>query len=603
MVMHNQVKSGIAGLDKVIDYLRLGDNVVWQVDTIDDYARMAEAFVEQAILDKRRIVYFRFGDHQPLIKHRPEVKIYRVDPATRFESFTTEIYKTLEQEGKRVLYVFDCLTDLLQYWYSDLMIGNFFKVICPFLYELDTVAYFALLRNVHTNSTIAGIRETTQVLLDLHRVNNNLYVHPLKAWQRYSPTMFFPHRLHDQEAECITASSEAAELFAALNRSGSRLDYWHEVLNKAEEAAVHASPEEQEKIKKLLMQRLIGSQSRMFALCDKYFTLRDILTIAYREVGTGFIGGKSIGMLLARKIIERERKDDLSAYLEPHDSWYIGSDVFYTYIVQNGWWKLRMKQKTKEGFFKYAPELKEKLLHGKFPKDIQEQFTLLLEYYGQSPIIVRSSSLLEDNFGNAFAGKYESVFCANQGTPEERYAAFENAVRTVYASTMNEDALAYRMERGLFNKDEQMALLVQRVSGDNYGENFFPQIAGVGHSLNLYVFDEQIDMNAGMLRLVFGLGTRAVNRTVDDYAKVVCLDDPSRIPPVYAEDKSRYSQHQVDLISLKENALVSRSADEILNGDIKIDKKIIAGYDYEKAKRLKEHPYPIVRSKAHGLRV
>ncbi|NLM47136.1 MAG: hypothetical protein GX200_10105 [Firmicutes bacterium] len=603
MVMHNQVKSGIAGLDKVIDYLRLGDNVVWQVDTIDDYARMAEAFVEQAILDKRRIVYFRFGDHQPLIKHRPEVKIYRVDPATRFESFTTEIYKTLEQEGKRVLYVFDCLTDLLQYWYSDLMIGNFFKVICPFLYELDTVAYFALLRNVHTNSTIAGIRETTQVLLDLHRVNNNLYVHPLKAWQRYSPTMFFPHRLHDQEAECITASSEAAELFAALNRSGSRLDYWHEVLNKAEEAAVHASPEEQEKIKKLLMQRLIGSQSRMFALCDKYFTLRDILTIAYREVGTGFIGGKSIGMLLARKIIERERKDDLSAYLEPHDSWYIGSDVFYTYIVQNGWWKLRMKQKTKEGFFKYAPELKEKLLHGKFPKDIQEQFTLLLEYYGQSPIIVRSSSLLEDNFGNAFAGKYESVFCANQGTPEERYAAFENAVRTVYASTMNEDALAYRMERGLFNKDEQMALLVQRVSGDNYGENFFPQIAGVGHSLNLYVFDEQIDMNAGMLRLVFGLGTRAVNRTVDDYAKVVCLDDPSRIPPVYAEDKSRYSQHQVDLISLKENALVSRSADEILNGDIKIDKKIIAGYDYEKAKRLKEHPYPIVRSKAHGLSV
>ena len=603
MVMHNQVKSGIAGLDKVIDYLRLGDNVVWQVDTIDDYARMAEAFVEQAILDKRRIVYFRFGDHQPLIKHRPEVKIYRVDPATRFESFTTEIYKTLEQEGKRVLYVFDCLTDLLQYWYSDLMIGNFFKVICPFLYELDTVAYFALLRNVHTNSTIAGIRETTQVLLDLHRVNNNLYVHPLKAWQRYSPTMFFPHRLHDQEAECITASSEAAELFAALNRSGSRLDYWHEVLNKAEEAAVHASPEEQEKIKKLLMQRLIGSQSRMFALCDKYFTLRDILTIAYREVGTGFIGGKSIGMLLARKIIERERKDDLSAYLEPHDSWYIGSDVFYTYIVQNGWWKLRMKQKTKEGFFKYAPELKEKLLHGKFPKDIQEQFTLLLEYYGQSPIIVRSSSLLEDNFGNAFAGKYESVFCANQGTPEERYAAFENAVRTVYASTMNEDALAYRMERGLFNKDEQMALLVQRVSGDNYGENFFPQIAGVGHSLNLYVFDEQIDMNAGMLRLVFGLGTRAVNRTVDDYAKVVCLDDPSRIPPVYAEDKRRYSQHQVDLISLKENALVSRSADEILNGDIKIDKKIIAGYDYEKAKRLKEHPYPIVRSKAHGLSV
>lgn len=106
----------------------------------------------------------------------------------------------------------------------------------------------------------------------------------------------------------------------------------------------------------------------------------------------------------------------------------------------------------------------------------------MLEYFGQSPIIVRSSSLLEDNFGNAFAGKYDSIFCVNQGTPKERYEAFSHAVRIVYTSTMNEDALAYRMNRGLFEKDEQMAILVQRVSGDYYEENFFPHIVGVGNS-------------------------------------------------------------------------------------------------------------------------
>jgi phosphoenolpyruvate synthase/pyruvate phosphate dikinase len=159
-------------------------------------------------------------------------------------------------------------------------------------------------------------------------------------------------------------------------------------------------------------------------------------------VGTGLIGGKSVGMLTARKILARDGKDRFAPYLEPHDSFYLGADVFYTYIVQNGWWNLRTEQKSPEGYYKYAPELKEKLLHGKFPKDIKEQFVQMLEYFGQSPIIVRSSSLLEDNFGNAFAGKYESVFCANQGTPEERYDAFEQAVRIVYASTMNEYALA-----------------------------------------------------------------------------------------------------------------------------------------------------------------
>jgi phosphoenolpyruvate synthase/pyruvate phosphate dikinase len=105
------------------------------------------------------------------------------------------------------------------------------------------------------------------------------------------------------------------------------------------------------------------------------------------------------------------------------------------------------KAKNAEGYYEYAADLEEKLLHGSFPKDIQEQFINMLEYFGQSPIIVRSSSLLEDNFGNAFAGKYESVFCVNQGTPQERYEAFEQAVRTVYASTMNEEALNYRMNR------------------------------------------------------------------------------------------------------------------------------------------------------------
>ena len=68
----------------------------------------------------------------------------------------------------------------------------------------------------------------------------------------------------------------------------------------------------------------------------------------------------------------------------------------------------------------------------------------MLDYFGQAPIIVRSSSLLEDSFGNAFAGKYRSEFCANQGSPEERLEAFLHAVKLVYASALNPDALSYR---------------------------------------------------------------------------------------------------------------------------------------------------------------
>lgn len=588
--MQDRVSTGLKGFDTVIDDLRLGDNVVWQVDSVADYKRMVGPFVAQAKRDGRRIVYIRFDNHRQVLRESPDITVYHVDAAMGFESVAIEVHNLAEKEGKRVFYVFDCLTDLLKYWHSDLMIGNFFRVTCPYLYELDTVAYFAIIRNLHTNSTIAGIRETTQLLLDLYQINDEYYIHPLKVWQRYSATMFFPHLIRGQEALSVTASTEAAELFSRIQRGGERQDYWHVVFDKARDALT-LSHKQQETRKRFLMQMLIGGESRLYELCDRYFTLADILMIAGREVGSGFIGGKSVGMLLARKILERDGGDRFTPYLEPHDSYYIGSDVFYTYIVQNGWWELRTRQKTREGYYEYAPELKRKLLLGKFPKDIREQFVLMLEYFGQSPIIVRSSSLLEDNFGNAFAGKYESVFCVNQGTPAERYAAFEQAIRTVYASTMNEDALAYRMNRGLFEQDEQMALLVQRVSGDQYEEDFFPHVAGVGNSSNLYVWDPSVDMDAGMLRLVFGLGTRAVDRTVEDYARIVSLDDPTRMPPVDREEQRRYLQRRADVLSLRENAEISRGVDELLDRDIKADRELFARVDYEAAGRLRERGY------------
>ncbi len=587
MSMNDKVSTGHQGLDLMVDKLRLGDNAVWQVDSVSSYKKVVTPFIGQAIRDDRKLIYVRFGNHEPLFDNKQPVSICRVDASKGFESFATYVYGLVKHEGRNAFYVFDCLTDLLEYWHSDLMIGNFFKIICPFLYELDTVAYFAIIRNAHTYSTIAGIRETTQLLLDLYEVNGKIYIHPLKAWGRYSPTMFFPHLIRGDEAVCITASAEAAELFSSINRGGNQLDYWDVVFAKAKEM-LSQPLERQEKTKRLLMSMLIGGKSRIFELCERYLSLRDVLAIAAREVGTGFIGGKSVGMLVARKILEKDALNRFTPFLEPHDSYYLGSDIFYTYIVENGWWKLRTMQKTKDGFFKCAPELKEKLLGGRFPESIREQFLQMLEYFGQSPIIVRSSSLLEDNFGNAFAGKYDSIFCVNQGTPEQRYQAFEQAVRIVYASTMDEDALSYRMNRGLFEKDEQMAILVQRVSGDYYRENFFPHVAGVGNSSNLYVWDKSMDMNTGMLRLVFGLGTRAVDRTEGDYARLVYLDDPSRLPPVNYGDQQKFTQHYVDILSLRENSLVTKSVENVTAYDIKTDKELFLRPDSETESRLRD---------------
>jgi hypothetical protein len=407
--------------------------------------------------------------------------------------------------------------------------------------------------------------------------------------------MFLPHLQQADKFVPITSSVDVSRLTAYLSEKGLEptqrtLDYWDRLFLSAEQLSKDASATrlEKQKMVEQLCRIMIGREKRILSLAQKNFSLEDLLDIKSRLVGTGFIGGKAVGMLLANSIISKDKSFDWQQHLELHDSFYVGSDVFYTYIVENNWWKLRMEQKTKEGYFKVASEMKEKMLTGKFPDQVREQFQEMIEYFGQSPIIVRSSSLLEDAFGNAFAGKYQSFFCVNQGSPDERYSQFEHTVRKVYASTMNEDALAYRLQRGLDQQDEQMALLVQRVSGSYRRSYFFPDLAGVGVSHNTFVWSPQLDPKAGMLRLVFGLGTRAVNRVEDDYPRIIALDAPLLRPLAGMDDIRQFSQHQVDLLDVKENMLTTVSLQKLLGEKLDLKLDLIAVLDSQITERARE---------------
>jgi hypothetical protein len=589
----SSVSTGIKGLDKTLNYLQMGDNVVFQVENIEDYKIFINPYVKTALERGKRVVYMRYALHLPLLEASDKISLYQLDANTGFESFSREVHNIIRKEGRDVFYVFDCLSDLLSAWATDLMIGNFFVITCPYLLDLNTVAYFSILRNSHSFKTIARIRETTQVLLDVYRFQGKLYVHPLKAWQRYSPTMFLPHMMDKDEFVPIMNSADASNLFSYLNQKAAstaerNLDYWDRVFMQARDVLDKKQGEDQKnKMIGKLSSVLIGREKRFLDLVKKYFTLEDLIEIKERLIGTGFIGGKSAGMLLARNILRNDSSTNWSEHLELHDSFYIGSDVFYSYIVQNGWWNDFMSHKTPERYFESAAELKKKMLKGKFPEEVQERFQLMLEYFGQSPIIVRSSSLLEDAFGNAFAGKYESYFCANQGSPEERYEKFEEVVRKIFASTMNVDALTYRQQRGLDQQDEQMALLVQRVSGSYRKKYYFPELAGVGLSYNTFVWQKGIDPKAGMLRLVFGLGTRAVNRVSNDYPRIVALDAPLVKPYAKPEDAGRFSQHGVDVINLEGNRFQSLSMGEVIKDDLEEHLDLIATRDIDATERMK----------------
>ncbi|MDO4174581.1 MAG: PEP/pyruvate-binding domain-containing protein [Eubacteriales bacterium] len=591
MAAFDRILSGIPGLDRALDNIRLGDNVVWRVSTVDDFRFYVRPYIRQAIADNRNIIYVRFAHHEELVPEQDSVKRYTLDPSEGFEPFTVDVHNIVEKEGRDAFYVFDCLSELQVVWAADLMMGNFFRVTCPYLFELDTVAFFPIIRGRHSFDAIARIRDTTQLLLDAYYDGEVHYVQPLKVWNRFSSTMFLPHQVEaNGNLTPLTDGVGIGKFYALLDAeedqaADQNLDSWERFFSLAR--LKHNQGMLDDEGYRNMCRFMMTRDERMGALITKHFRAQDYFRVRSRMIGTGTIGGKACGMLLARRLI-RASIPDIGSSLEPHDSYYIGSDVFYTYIVTNGCWNLRVQQKTAPGYFTLASELKEKLLSGSFPPKVREQFRAMLEYFGQSPIIVRSSSLLEDSFGNAFAGKYESVFCVNRGTPEQRLETFEQAVRTVYASTMDPSALEYRRRRGLDQMDEQMAILVQRVSGTNYGTFFMPSAAGVGYSYSAYRWRPDIDPSAGMLRIVMGLGTRAVDRTEGDYPRIASLDRPDMTTLTTISQKHRFSQHCVDVLDFESNALVTRKLEELLPHLPEWYKYIVLEHDYEAESRLRE---------------
>ena len=592
-----QVSTGLAGLDRVFRGVMAGDNIVWQVDGIDDYMPLVEPFCQYARSRGRKLVYFHFARHPALVAEEPGVEVQVLDPGEGFEPFLTAIHKTIEQTGRGAYYVFDCLSDLVADWYSDQMLGNFFMLTCPYLYDLETVAYFALLRGHHSFHATAPIIDTTQLFNDVYRHQGELYIRPLKVQQRYSSTMYMLHVWRGEDFAPVADSITISEIltrfpWSGLKANDPRLDIWNRTFLEAEQVVeaerdnVHVT----ELVRDLLQHTLrmtVSRDDRVIRLAEKVLTLTDILAIKQRMIGTGLIGGKAVGVLLARAILKREdpRWKDL---LEIHDSFFIGSDVFYTYLVRNGCWWVREKQKDPATFLDGAETARRRILRGDFSDYILQQFSDMLDYFGQSPIIVRSSSLLEDNFGNAFAGKYDSVFCVNQGPREKRLEDLLTAVRTIYASTMSERALQYRARRGILDRDEQMGLLVQRVSGFRQGRLFYPHIAGVGLSFNPYVWSEQIDPSMGMVRLVLGLGTRAVDRSDDDYTRVVSLSDPERRPESHFDSVRQYAQRRIDVLDLEDSQLTTRQFSDVVQQSPDLPLPMVASVDDELEQRARE---------------
>jgi hypothetical protein len=324
------------------------------------------------------------------------------------------------------------------------------------------------------------------------------------------------------------------------------------------------------KLKVALIRKLISDQLSYINIAKKWFTVEDLGEVYKRRIGYGRIGGKAAGLLLAEKILSSVGDEEIKSCIQVPQSYFIGSDVIYIFTVMNGLMHWNdQKYKPEEDIRSEYPTILEEFTRGEFPPEVLKALEEILEEIGDQPVIVRSSSQLEDNFGTVFAGKYDSHYCPNQGTPEQRLEALCTAIAKTYASTLKPDALLYRRMKGLQDYDERMAILIQVVQGEQFGKYFFPQASGVAFSRNLYRWSPEIVRETGFVRLVWGFGTRAVGRVGDDYPRLIALSHPSLQPDDSADAIARYSQHYIDLIDLEENAFKTLPIHEVLSPNYK----------------------------------
>ncbi|NIS80572.1 MAG: phosphoenolpyruvate synthase [Anaerolineales bacterium] len=337
----------------------------------------------------------------------------------------------------------------------------------------------------------------------------------------------------------------------------------YEALPSAERQRVEHHIKE---IKVVLIKAMISDHLDYVGIAKEWFDITDLQAIRARRFGRGKIGGKAAGVMLAECILRKSADEALLQQLRIPQSWFVGADVFYQFIQINRFLAyMNQKYKSEAEIRRDFPTIQEQFGEGIFPDEVSQDLRRILEQVGRNPVIVRSSSLLEDSFGTSFAGKYESFFCPNQGSPEDNLNQILDAIRKVYASVYSPDVLLYRRRMGLTDYDERMAVLIQDVQGEQYGRFFMPDAAGVAFSQNQFRWSQRIDRDAGFVRLVWGLGTRAVDQLGGDYPRLVALSHPDLRPESDLKQILRYSQRFVDLIDLDANAFRTVPIEEVLS--------------------------------------
>jgi len=423
-------------------------------------------------------------------------------------------------------------------------------------------------RPIKQHSPTMDQKMIEQILsLATRHLGNRQFAAYLQKWINDSKVTFLLNVLDDN-------TSSLAEITEALAR------YKDSAISEAD-----LSPSTLNAIKVSLIKRFFTRRLDFINLAKKYIDLADfydlITHLIYPPKGTGRLGGKSAGLFVAMKVLGKvaRHREGLAAIRVPK-TWYVASDGIIDFLHYNHLEDLLdfKYHRIDEIRIEY-PNMVQLFKNSSFSPTMINALSMMLDDFGDVPLIVRSSSLLEDGAGHAFSGKYKSLFLANQGTKHERLDELLTAIAEIYASTFGPDPIEYRAERGLLDFSEEMGLLIQEVVGDRIGHYLLPAYAGVAFSRNDFRWSARIKREDGLVRIVPGLGTRAVERLSDDFPVLISPGQPGlRVNPSL-DEKIRYAPKYIDAINLGTNSIETVKVEELVQrhgGEYPLFKRIFS---------------------------
>jgi transcriptional regulator with XRE-family HTH domain len=228
-MMHNidKASSGIEVLDQLIDYLYVGDNVVWEVESGMKYEIFLEAFIKRSFDESQPVVYVSFNTSPQSVLNRydPLVKgnlgsnfvlidcfssgkgrkdktcmsfyeksslggIYLINENKNPDELIDVLKKCNDKKYYGCRYIFDSITGMQEIWKDPIIARDFFTYMCPRLFDLNTIAYWIIEKKAHSEVFNANIRHITQVVIELFREEDKFALQPIKLSRRKSNKHF-----------------------------------------------------------------------------------------------------------------------------------------------------------------------------------------------------------------------------------------------------------------------------------------------------------------------------------------------------------------------------------------------------------------------------